>query len=630
LLVALFEKQNWFEGLAERWLVAVSVFVILLNGSFALLSLLPMEAPLRKLVIPLHALLLLFGIFKLGPRATGMVLAKTGRTVREKTQDFGPFLTVVLFLFGVILILYTAIGFFTVPGSVDELDYHVPQAVGAFQEGRVRMFDFPPLWILHYPQGAANLWAWTMFFTGGDYLFRIVQVGFCLQLLLAVWLLARRSGADSKSALLAVLTIAAMPIFYRLTTTVGADLGYAAAIVLCIAFLAPGRQDKKGLQNDLAATTLGLSQAFLIKIPIVAILFVTVGLAYFFLKRINRGQRIDFLSQVLKLPLTWVLVAITFFSSSRYLHNFFKFENPFYPITLRIAGHDIFLGPLVVGNAAGGHSTFGSVATMNAFKRWHAVFADWFQPLNEDAFGGAGPIFIFVVGFLAIVTMLEGIRRRESWIIVLAVLVAFMFVIPGAYIPRYALAWLSVLAVLAALAYKVVTPKLPTLPAVVGTILLATTLIPLYNIFLTYSWVSQIAHPKPWYIDRGQSVPEKVDIGRDRAPSAAIIKAIRDNVKSGATLIASVRTHAALLWNRDYSNKIAYLPLALENKKNWQIWINTLSHQNPDWVLVSSNSGLVEYLQQDNAASYTLFYADSITGNAEVDKFNMTLFKRKN
>jgi hypothetical protein len=636
-VVSLLRKYDCFTGIAERWLVAAGVFFVSVGLGFSVLSLFPVDAPLRVLALPVHFALLLWAIYSVGMsglQATVLeLLARTYNTLRRMHPLWYP----ALIVFALLMVAYAIQGIFTVPMGVDELSYHVPQAVGMVQEGRVRSFNAPPVWIYHYPQGAASLWAWTMLFTGGDYLFRLVQFGFGIQLLLATGLLARRSGSDNIAALLAVLTVVTMPIFYVLTTTVGADLGFAAAVVSGLAFLAPPcRHPDDKQSHDLLAASLFFAQAALIKIPVLALIFFSIAGGAFIWGRIGISNVGTFLRRIAVMPIAWATFMVVVFSGSVYALNWLETNNPMFPLTLRVGESVLFKGPLApIENIVMGHSTFGDVSKMSYLRRWHAVFADWFQPLNQDSFGSAGPIFLASTLFMAALGLLQRLRERNAWSIALALIVASVFFLPASHLPRYTLAWFCVLAAAASLAYTYVRRTLTVLPILIVTILLGSLSIQLDNMTNTWNWIRSMSAPEPWYVDRGRSIVEKIDIDRTLAPTGAMVKAIRQNVRGRDVLSFSVRVHSTLMWNGEYSNTIRFLAVG-PNENNLmnpsfqdqQTWLLQIRETAPDWVLVYSGSGLSKVLLDKGAGNYAIAFSDQVTGSEVQDRWNMTLLRR--
>lgn len=639
-VAALLSLRNCFASIAERWLVGMGVFVLIVNLNFGLLSLLPIDRPLRLLALPLHFSLLAVVLYLVGGKGLRAALAETINDVYRMLRNLHKVWYPILFVFVVLMLVYAIQGIFTVPGGVDELSYHVPQAVGMIQEGRIRFFDVPPTWILHYPQGAASLWAWTMLFTGGDQLFRLVQIGFGLQLLLATGLLAWRNGADNISTLLAVLTVVAMPIYYVLITTVGADLGYAAAVMSFLAFLAPPRtkQFNNSPLHDFLVAGLFLAQAAAIKIPVTALIYFAFAGCAFLWGRVGLANAGVFLRRAIFLPMTWIVLLLVGMSFSFYILNWMETSNPMFPLTLRVGGVVLFKGVIgPIEDIVMGHSTFGPVSEMNYFQRWYAVFADWFQPMNQDAFGGPGPIFILVTLFMAALGIFDRLRRPSAWSVALVLMVGTVFLIPASYLPRYNLAWLCLLSVAASLAYTKIRRLIPSLPFVIVAILLIGIFAQVREIHNTFIWVKQMSAPEPWYINRGRSIVEKIDIDRRLAPTAEMLRTIRDNIMKGDTLSYSVHVYATLMWNREYSNIIQFIPIngnpntqpLVVSIQNQSSWLSRIKNSDPDWVLVYSASGLARLLlDQKTVRGYTLFFADAKTGNKDKDRWNMTLLHR--
>lgn len=640
LIAAKLTLKNCFASVTERLLVSSGVFVLVVNLTFGLLSQLPLKAPLLLLALPIHYFVLSILFYMVGINGFRVLFTATTSDIRSFFRKLHPFWYLILFAFAVLLLFYAAQGIFTVPGGVDELSYHLPQAVGMVQEGRARAFDVPPSWVFHYPQGASTLWAWTMLFTGGDQLFRLVQFWFGLQLLVSTGLLAWRMGADRISALLVVLAVIAMPIFYVLTTTINADLGYAAAIISFLVFLSPSRvaQSINNSLQDLLAACLFMAQAALIKIPVTAVIYFVFACGAFFWERIGLGNGKPFLGHAAKAPITWIVLLFVGMSFNVYILNWIETGNPMFPLTLRVGGAELFKGTLKpIEDIVMGHSTFGPVSGMNILQRWHAVFCDWFQPLNQDAFGGPGPIFILSTLFMAALGVIDRLRRTNAWTIALCFILVSVFLIPAAYLPRYSLSWLCLLLVAASLAFTKIRRILPSAPFVMVVVLLIGISAQVQEMRNTFTWVNKMSFPEPWYINRGRSTLEKLDVDRSLAPTGAMLKVMRDNIKKNDSLVYSVNVYAALMWNREYSNHIRFIPInndlqnqsAVPSVQDQSRWVSRINDYDPDWILVYSASGLLRALaDQHTDRGYALVFSDADTGHEDKDRWNMALLHR--
>jgi hypothetical protein len=337
-------------------------------------------------------------------------------------------------------------------------------------------------------------------------------------------------------------------------------------------------------------------------------------------------------------PCTWGVLLLFSMCFYVYAINFMTTGNPMYPLTLRIAGVEIFQGSLrPIEDIVMGHSTFGSVSEMKFARRWHAVFSDWFQPVNQDAFGGAGPIFSLATIFAAFLGIGHSIKNPAPWIVAVTLTLTVMLIIPAAHLPRYSLAWLCLIAICASVAYSKIETTLPIVCTVILIMLIPGMYIQARGIQQTFAWAKQMSYPQSLHENRGRSIVEKVDIDRTLAPTGAMVQAIRDNVKSGQLMIFSVRSHASLMWNREYSNNIKYLKhqddITSPPNKLSQIsrtgWLETVQHQAPQWILIYAKSGLVEALQNlPENERYTLEYEDKESGDETADRWNMVLLRK--
>jgi hypothetical protein len=284
-----------------------------------------------------------------------------------------------------------------------------------------------------------------------------------------------------------------------------------------------------------------------------------------------------------------------------------------------------------------GHSTFGNVSEMKFFRRWHAVFADWFQPMNQDAFGGAGPIFLVTTLFMAALGLVEQLRRPKSWSVAVTLILLVVLAIPASHLPRYSLAWLCLISAAAAITFTELNRQFVSLPYLLIVIVIASLSPQIRQLDSTLAWTKQMSLPQAWYSDRGRAIVEKIDLDRQLAPTGKMVTEIRNNVSALQVLAFSVRSHAALMWNREYSNKVKFLEVAGNLKmepvptKRPELdkWLDTVRAESPDWVLVYSVSGLSEVLRNaGDSLPFEEVYADPVSGDIQNDRWNMTLLRK--
>ena len=624
------------------WITSIAIFVVLLNILFQLLSVLPIAKPIRLLALPLHLTILLATIFTIKWKNVWAWCEGMRSETRNQFRTYG-YLHIILGLFIVVVFLAWAVqGALTVSHGTDEMSYHGPQAFGIYQEGRIRDFNAYPSWIYYYPQGAAVLWSWTMLFTASDLLFRVVQLMFALQLVLATGWLAAKCGACARSRLLAVLLVCSMPIFYVLSTTIGGDLGYSAAMISFLAVLAP--KVDAPVSDDLsfrfATALIFLAEAAFIKIPILPLIYFSLAIVAFLwgAKKNGNGKA---LVQGIKASRFFLFVLVCLgFGFATYVVNWIDTGNPFFPLTIRFAGTEVFKGPLLpMDEIVAAKSSWGDVHAMNALQRWYGVFGDWFQTLSQDSFGGAGPVFLVVVIALAISEMMARLAKPNAWTFAMLGILVSVFVIPGAYLPRYSLVWLCVLIVLSVIAYDKISRILPGILVVIalgagmGFAIQANSMIDNLN------WRANVAAPIPLYVDRGRSVFEKFEVNRKFIPSPAILKAIRLNVKDGQTFYYSIKVFASTIWNRDFSNVVRYFPISKQpdwidlNTPHGDItdWLGTVQKDKPDWLVVYAISDVTNILTSASLATrYKVVERDELSGNSEADQWNAVLLRRIN
>lgn len=546
-----------------HWLATSVLAVLVVNAELWGLSLVPVGRPL-DLLVPIHVLAVLAGAVVLVRRGLRPPALLAGpATLWRELDVLGRVL-----LLGVLGVLtgYALFGLATSPGAVDELGYHVPQAVMPYQDGRVTLFDSHIPWSFAYPQGAAMLWSWTLFSSGTDLWFHTVQVAFAGQFLLATVMTARRTADVPRTVALAgAFALVCMPVLFRMSTISTSDIGFAGGLVTALAFLAPGERPPGAAtaerRRELRWAGLAFAQCCLIKIPVLAVAFLLVAVVALLVRRGRRPVR--------RLPGRDALLAATtglvvLASCIPYLRNWVEYGNPTWPLPVALGSHVVFAGPLPVieDSAIGASTTLGSTAEWGRARLWAASLTDWWQPVNEDSFGGTGPVVLVGLALLAFLACLEAVRRRQGWPIALSVMAALGFLaVPGLFVPRYGLALFAVVAVLALVTLARVQAVVPT--AVLALVVVSLSgLVPVTkSARATQRFLSQMAAGEAWYEDRGRSVAEAVRLNDPTiAPSPAFVSFVRDEVDDDELLAYDVSSFMTLLWNDDYSNEIEFVP----------------------------------------------------------------------
>jgi hypothetical protein len=484
----------------------------------------------------------------------------------------------------------------------DEMAYHGPQAIQAFQDGRLAPLDSNLPWTYMYPKGAAVIWAWTMFFTRGDTLFHAVQLVFGFQLLLAAYVLARRMGAGRPGALCAVFAIAWMPLFLFLTTTASADIGLAAGAVGLLAFAAPAADSRLTPLSRLFAAAC-FTQAALIKMPVFPVLFGSAAIVYALL---SQGAR-AISARLLRLARdrwVWAGMAVIAAGFAQYLQAWIAHGNPLYPIQVVFRGRVLFPGPVPSPQEfVTTHTSLGVLAKDDLARAYHAVWTDWYTTLNYDSSGTFGPVVIAAVLLLFAAFVISAVRARSLWGVLVSGAALIALIIPSSYHPRYGLPVTTVMAVCAAV--FVSRLERDSRRALRSAFLIAAAC----GLHFTYATLT-LSHKYMRTINRGSLLPHRATVFQETIqtgvpefyPTPEMIRTLR-TAPRGSLLVWNVSCFHALLWNREYSNRTLYLsatpgdrfpggpenltPLSPAQADSWRREILRLR---PDLVLVYSNS----------------------------------------
>jgi hypothetical protein len=114
------------------------------------------------------------------------------------------------------------------------------------------------------------------------------------------------------------------------------------------------------------------------------------------------------------------------------------------------------------------------------------------------------------------------------------------------------------------------------------------------------------------------------------AQSDGLVRFVRDSVREDDVLVYNISTYPTLLWNRDFSNDIYWVPgttadeypsspyfLATPKPDEMTRWLREVRHLQPDWLVVYSRSAYVDAVPP--AWGFEVAYQDpAADGNAAV------------
>jgi hypothetical protein len=251
------------------------------------------------------------------------------------------------------------------------------------------------------------------------------------------------------------IAILAVPVIHIAATACYVDLigNVGMAIVILMTYLLYIDKNFISKQNIIVFTLAGSFAAntkFLL-VPMLSIFFIFVIVKIIF---INKSALKTF--RIAKILLIAGLSSIIIFATE--FVNIIKYQNPFYPLQIKIAG-------VVLNYATVPSSNYGSakLAAMSNFQRWIYSLLEigafderrpwpWtiamdFVPMDSDAFGMGGYLSVYVVFNVVLLLFLcRRMTRETNFALALFLFLSILtFVQPFSYQLRYYMYWIMVL-----------------------------------------------------------------------------------------------------------------------------------------------------------------------------------------
>ena len=234
------------------------------------------------------------------------------------------------------------VGMAAPPLAYDALLYHAFKPGRWVQDGAWFIDRAPDQWryLQFFPHGGEVPWAWAMLATHDDSLLAAAACGIWLLSAVAGALAARILGAERRSAVYAGLAIALIPTVASIGVSTYVDNAVLAAFLLGVVGLVAATRDGRSEQMFVAAAAFGWLTACkssgLPLLAVVLLLLAWVALGPRAGSAQARGRRTAWLVAG---ALTALVVA-----ARGYLAAWSETGSPFYPLTVSIAGHELFRG----------------------------------------------------------------------------------------------------------------------------------------------------------------------------------------------------------------------------------------------------------------------------------------------
>lgn len=320
-----------------KFLVGLVFFLTFFFGSHLFLGYIsfftavPLVNPFAEMVVALAILVILVGggLRGVSRRAntsqiSDAVLESGGqqgvRTSETPLARWLAILAIVLFAFMVLMVL--AEGF---PRGYESSSYHLPIALNIIQTHSLNLWDHHP--IHAYPANASILYAYLMTFLPE----RFVSLGsyiFLPVLVLTIYQIAHKAGADPSASLLVSLGILTIPIIVLPAFSANADIGGLALIAVAIYFVMDANLPP--LRFAVAGLAMGLALGFKSQNLIVTV-FLPLAIVWQAWTMVLVEQR-------------WVRLRAVMYHGSLYggcalvmasfwlVRSYVEFHNPLYPV----------------------------------------------------------------------------------------------------------------------------------------------------------------------------------------------------------------------------------------------------------------------------------------------------------
>lgn len=521
------------------------------------------------------------------------------------------------------------------PNSVDEMTYHIPQAISILKTGQMRSLSLPwAPWVYYYPQGVPALWAWGLSLTRSVSILPWIDLLYIFQLISSVAYLAQELKIPRLYIFLLICIIITMPMMYVLTTIRNADLANAAAILSIYAVgISGNRTDsnftEKSFLRNILHCTIFYTQACLFKVPIfssVAFICSIILILY------NYRSMLPNLN--VRLIATTALYCVLFLTQA-FISNIIAFKdhgNPFYPFDVNFGGLQLLDGP-IKSDLFLRHvqSHYGGLVELPFATRWVAVIGDWLRmdwDLNSAGLGG--PTFVYVIVFLVLLAVLDAVAQNNWLVMYYFTINIYVILFSTSPMLRYVFANLIVIIVIGLWGASRLVSNHTRFVQACSILCIISTLSPILQIARTLIWTNSMIYPNSLVRDGGYTMAEKITLHEEFSPSSHIMRGLRSNWKDTDTVVFSIETYPLLLWTKKFENNIYYeaIPQSDEDNEHIEQFLSRVCSHKPRYFLVKQNMYLNNYIvNYEGECQWRLITSDNSTTMDKYKTRSMNLYK---
>ena len=498
---------------------------------------------------------------------------------------------VLLFISASLWIWILALGVLLPPTDYDGLAQHIPIAAFHLQSGNLAPIDTPYRGIRAYPANGSLLMAWSILIASSDAFVDLVQWPFWLLGALSIYHLARCVGATRRSAILGTMVFTAAPIVAMQARAAYVDLMLAGLVLATLTLILDRQLPVRYVavaSGCAVGVVIGLKYAGAVNaVLLLGLLAVRIGLE----RRRKPRQAVD---DVLAAVLPIVVLGAYW-----YLRNWLDLGNPFWPMSVQVAGVRIFNGVWTTDS----FYENALPANLSGLPYLAQLWTVWREPTPvysaDVRLGGLGPLWLTLGLPCLLLFSAQSLWRRQWARLVLLGFAAGVFLLtPANWHTRYVMAPVA----LSGVAVALVLDQLDRWPQKVLRALLACSAVYSLGLIVGRDQVTATALVR---FARLPEVERRVVFADQVAAVQPAMRWFDRNTPNDATVAYSWSGMILYpFWGRPPLRKMIYVPPTAP-----PLWFDALRGQGANYLIVRQNSEEAQAAARD--PRFREMYSDS-------------------
>lgn len=550
-----------------------------------------------------------------------------GRIFRIITGDKILLCIFSLFFISVCRILF--VGFLFPSYSWDALYYHLPMVGQIMQSGAIQEHTIPSLiqpFINIFSKNINLFFVWNIIFLKSDVIVDLSQLVFILFGVLSVYSMAVKLKINEKYAVYAALLFFFTPVLMFQAGINYVDGAVSTLFLMAVNFLMyddPERNPRPVSVGKAPVVFSGLATGILLGSKATGPVFIPVIVTAVIIREIIKhagasGEKGYSLSDGLKRYLVYFLGPIFFTGGYWYMRNWILHGNPVYYMDVSIFNVMIFKGLKSDWVEPNPHI----IDQLNYLTRLVHV---WLERVGyymyDSRFSGFGAIwFILFLPGIFFSLVYAAIKKKYNYLFISAVLIVTFLIHPRNWTTRYVIFIVG----LGALSFGFVLDyfnKRETPLKILSLLLVIYAFLTINSPCIMPEQVKEFFQLPAEERTLSRHKPFNIDI-RVRKEYGYWIW-MDKNISRGDTLAYTFEVFdlaidepffTTPLWNREFSNKVAYV-----KSETYKEWLKELNNNNATFILIKTNSIEDKWIKKERKIFYLL---GGMRGNA-VEKFSI-------